>query len=69
VRASLLPTIEVHLSNPDAREEFRRKSCIAPACLGRVAGFGAGSYRLALRGLVEHMQAMAQTRPLARGQR
>ncbi len=69
VRAALLPTIEVHLSNPDAREEFRRKSCIAPACLGRVAGFGAGSYRLALRGLVEHLRAMSQTRPLARGQR
>jgi 3-dehydroquinate dehydratase-2 len=69
LRAALLPTIEVHLSNPDAREEFRRRSRVAPACLGRVAGFGAASYRLALRGLVEHLRLQAQTRPLARGER
>ena len=46
-----LPCIEVHLSNPDAREEFRRRSLVAPACVGRVAGFGAASYELALDGL------------------
>lgn len=69
IRAALRPTIEVHLSNPDAREEFRHKSCVAPACLGRVAGFGAGSYLLALRGLVEHLRALAQVRPLVRGER
>jgi 3-dehydroquinate dehydratase-2 len=69
LRAALRPTIEVHLSNPDAREEFRHKSCVAPACLGRVAGFGAGSYLLALRGLTEHLRALAQARPLVRGER
>ncbi len=47
-----LPAVEVHLSNPDAREAFRRRSRVAPACIGRVAGFGAESYLLALRGLV-----------------
>jgi 3-dehydroquinate dehydratase II len=47
-----LPAIEVHLSNPEARERFRRRSRIAPACVGRVAGFGAQSYLLALSGLV-----------------
>ena len=52
-----LPAVEVHLSNPDAREEFRRHSYIAPACLGRVAGFGARSYLLALDGLVSHLRA------------
>jgi 3-dehydroquinate dehydratase-2 len=47
-----LPAIEVHLSNPAAREEFRHHSCVGPAALGTVAGFGANSYALALRGLV-----------------
>lgn len=51
LRAVALPAIEVHLSNPDAREEFRRHSFVAPACAGRVAGFGGDSYLLALEGL------------------
>lgn len=59
IRASELPTVEVHLSNPDAREIFRRRSRIAPACLARVAGFGLGSYVLGLIGLLEHL-AMQQ---------
>jgi 3-dehydroquinate dehydratase II len=69
LRAAMLPTIEVHLSNPDAREEFRRRSRVAPACLGRVAGFGAGSYLLALVGLVEHLRTAAEARPIARAER
>lgn len=52
LRAVGLPCIEVHLSNPDAREPFRRRSWIARGCVGRVAGFGADSYELALDGLV-----------------
>jgi 3-dehydroquinate dehydratase-2 len=50
--AVALPCIEVHLSNPDAREPFRRRSRIAKACVGRVSGFGGDSYSLALEGLV-----------------
>ena len=50
-----LPAVEVHLSNPDARERFRRRSRVAPACVGRVAGFGADSYLLALEGLLGHL--------------
>lgn len=50
-----LPCVELHLSNPDAREAFRRKSTVAPACVGRVAGFGATSYLLALDGLLENL--------------
>jgi 3-dehydroquinate dehydratase II len=50
--AVALPCIEVHLSNPDAREPFRRRSRIARACVGRVCGFGGDSYELALEGLV-----------------
>ena len=48
VRAVSTPVIEVHLSNPQARESFRRRSLIAPAARGIVAGFGALSYLLAL---------------------
>lgn len=52
IKAGEVPVVEVHLSNPDARESFRRRSLIAPACLGRVAGFGAASYSLGLVGLL-----------------
>jgi 3-dehydroquinate dehydratase-2 len=55
IKASGVPVVEVHLSNPDAREPFRRRSRIAPACIGRVAGFGAASYVLGLRGLLDHV--------------
>ncbi|HEY6463225.1 MAG TPA: type II 3-dehydroquinate dehydratase, partial [Polyangiaceae bacterium] len=51
LKAVALPCVEVHLSNPDAREAFRRRSRVARACIARVAGFGADSYELALEGL------------------
>lgn len=43
--------IEVHISNPHAREEFRQKSVISSAASGVIAGFGFDSYKLALRQL------------------
>ncbi|MCC8364410.1 type II 3-dehydroquinate dehydratase [Lysobacter sp. A6] len=46
--AVALPFIEVHLSNPHAREPFRRTSYFSDLAVGVVAGFGAASYRLAL---------------------
>jgi 3-dehydroquinate dehydratase II len=61
LRSVSLPCVEVHLSNPDAREVFRRRSRVARACLGRVAGFGADSYELALDGLVRALSRGART--------
>ena len=48
IAAIKTPVIEVHLSNPAAREGFRHRSLIAGVCKGTVSGFGALSYRLAL---------------------
>ena len=52
-----VPYVEVHLSNPLAREEFRHVSFTAGGALGIVAGFGFESYRLALQGIAAHLTA------------
>jgi len=51
VAAINIPVVEVHMSNIFSREEFRRRSVIAEACVGMIAGFGKNSYILALEGL------------------
>jgi len=58
--ATAIPFIEVHLSNIHSREEFRHRSLLADAATGVVAGFGATSYLLALRGLADFLQQNLQ---------
>ena len=49
-----VPTVEVHISNIHAREEFRHHSFIAAVAKGQIAGLGATGYRLALAYFLEH---------------
>lgn len=52
IAAAGVPTIELHLSNVHAREEFRHRSLIAPVCCGQITGFGPNSYLLALESAI-----------------
>lgn len=60
--AVALPFIEVHLSNPHAREPFRKHSYFSDLALGVVAGFGADSYRFAMKGALAWIDKHAAAR-------
>ncbi len=63
IKAVGLPCVEVHLSNPEAREAYRHESKLAPACVGKVSGFGGDSYLLALEGLVRWLRRQPPRAP------
>lgn len=56
ISSVLIPTVEVHMTNIHAREEFRHTSMISGVCVGQVVGFGADSYKYALQGLVKKLK-------------
>lgn len=61
IKAVGIPCVEVHLSNPEAREAYRHESKLAPACIAKVSGFGGDSYLLALEGLLRWLGRRAAT--------
>ncbi len=62
ISGTQIPTIEIHLSNIHARESFRHESLIAAVSLGQIAGFGAGSYLLALDACILHHKQKADAK-------
>ena len=52
IEAAGVPAVEVHVTNIHARESFRRRSLLAPVCVGQIVGFGTLGYRLALEGVL-----------------
>ena len=53
IKSITIPVVEVHLSNPAGREDFRRSSLVAPVCAGSISGFGSISYFLGLEALIK----------------
>lgn len=54
ILAIKIPTVEVHISNIHEREEFRKQSITAPACIGQIAGFKQNSYLLGIQALIDY---------------
>ena len=57
IAAVNIPTVEVHMTNIHAREDFRHTSLIAPVCMAQISGFGFDGYKLGLKGLVDFLKS------------
>ncbi|SFV67233.1 3-dehydroquinate dehydratase II [hydrothermal vent metagenome] len=68
IAAIQIPTIEVHLSNIHAREEFRQKSLIAPVSAGQISGFGPFSYHMAMVAIAQIMSELKAMREAQQAQ-
>ena len=68
IAAVQIPTVEVHLSNIYAREEFRQKSLIAPVCTGQISGFGPFSYHMAMIAITQIMNEVKAMREARQAQ-
>ncbi|MEA3331886.1 MAG: type II 3-dehydroquinate dehydratase [Campylobacterota bacterium] len=58
ISAVNIPTVEVHISNINRREDFRKENMIAPVCTSSVVGFGPFGYHLAMMGMLQIMSEM-----------
>ena len=56
ILAVSIPTVEIHISNIHTREEFRKTSLTAPACIGQITGFGINSYKLGLIAINDYLK-------------
>ena len=56
ISSTMMPVVELHLSNIHAREEFRKTSYIARVAVGQICGFGAAGYPLAMEALISHLE-------------
>jgi 3-dehydroquinate dehydratase-2 len=57
LKSAKVPVVEVHISNPAAREPWRHESVLAPVAIGTVAGFGADSYVLGVEAMIKYLEA------------
>ncbi|MCE5190175.1 MAG: type II 3-dehydroquinate dehydratase [Actinomycetia bacterium] len=62
IAAISMPVVEVHMSNIHRREPFRERSVTAAVCIGQISGFGAASYALGLKALVDAIKEGAHVR-------
>ena len=67
IAAVKLPTVEVHITNTAAREEFRQKSLISPVVAGTITGFGPFSYHLGLIAMIQILNEIKQTQQANQG--
>lgn len=56
IKAVNIPAVEIHLSNIQSREDFRKTSLTAPSCMGQIAGFGKDGYLAGLFCLVKYLE-------------